>query len=876
MSTKTVSRRINIYINDKELENSFKSLNSELRKERNLLRGMSRGHKDYQTQVQKVKNLSGALQKHRNDLRGVSKGWSTLKSTMVGFTAGGLALNAITWMKNFASEAKQMALEAKGIEFAFKRIEGGAEAMMQIKASTRDLLSDLDIKKAVVNFDNFGISLDESATLMEFLSVRATQTGDSMKYLRDSLVEGLSKESKLRIDNLGISAKDLNAELEKTPDFIQAVANIAKREVAEAGDILDQAANSQTKWNASFENFMLKFGSDFLEGATSQFYKLSAGIANTLVPMKKAGEEMEAQRIEMYLLGNEALNLNTSQERRVELINEMKREYPAYLGHLDAEKTSNEELAIAIGEANEMMVKKIELTIREARVQEFATKAAKGRVAQMDSETNLARELIKLNEEYKLGVDLTTGSLEEQYDKIKTAATDKNITGNQNIFSQMLAGVGQYNAALAVNNLTASDSEKAIGDLFEAHAKYTVRTKRSTESTDAFNSAMEEEIPFIQQLKLELEGLNTNDEGKSSIISLLTPEELEDAKKRLEEWEMNKVEAEDRIYLATLDDHDRALVQEMQKWDDMLALAETYGLETTELKKTADQSIENLEKEHQDKLLKIKKDADKKKAKSDEDALNNKLATLKKEEDAERMLLDSKMFMMSSFANFLGSINAFIGKSGEEMTTFQKSLATAQIAINTAIAVSEAIKNAYAAAAAGGPAAPYLAIGYVAMGLASIFTAMGTAKRILAPANTPEFTPTPIPEYASGTDFHYGGRALVGEEGPEIVDLPRGSKVYNNARSTAMMQMNTPAAISAVRAEAGFNETDQTDSPTFQQSSSTGGGAIDRTDELISAINIVGSKLDKYEREKQNVLSYKQFKKDQARLDDRQNMRDMS
>lgn len=38
------------------------------------------------------------------------------------------------------------------------------------------------------------------------------------------------------------------------------------------------------------------------------------------------------------------------------------------------------------------------------------------------------------------------------------------------------------------------------------------------------------------------------------------------------------------------------------------------------------------------------------------------------------------------------------------------------------------------------------------------------------------------PRHATGTNFHVGGRALVGENGPEIVDLPRGTKVYPNGK----------------------------------------------------------------------------------------------
>ncbi|AHD02953.1 phage tail tape measure protein [Leisingera methylohalidivorans] len=44
-----------------------------------------------------------------------------------------------------------------------------------------------------------------------------------------------------------------------------------------------------------------------------------------------------------------------------------------------------------------------------------------------------------------------------------------------------------------------------------------------------------------------------------------------------------------------------------------------------------------------------------------------------------------------------------------------------------------------------------------------------------------------IPKFARGTNFAPGGRALVGEEGPEIVDLPRGSTVHPYSQSRAML-----------------------------------------------------------------------------------------
>lgn len=197
---------------------------------------------------------------------------------------------------DFAKEARQAAIEAKGVEFAFKRLgDEGENAFLRIKKSTRGLLSDLDIKKALVDFDNFNISLEETDTLFEFLAVRSQQTGKSIEDLQSSLVEGLSKESKLRIDNLGIATADLNAELEKTPNFVQAVANIAKREVAEAGSILDDAANSQAKWNADLENFQLAVGKGFVAKFSNAIYELGSNILRAITPAENMTKQFEDQ-----------------------------------------------------------------------------------------------------------------------------------------------------------------------------------------------------------------------------------------------------------------------------------------------------------------------------------------------------------------------------------------------------------------------------------------------------------------------------------------------------------------------------------------------------------------------------------------------------
>lgn len=50
-----------------------------------------------------------------------------------------------------------------------------------------------------------------------------------------------------------------------------------------------------------------------------------------------------------------------------------------------------------------------------------------------------------------------------------------------------------------------------------------------------------------------------------------------------------------------------------------------------------------------------------------------------------------------------------------------------------------------------------------------------------------------LPSYASGTDFHPGGMAIVGEHGAELVNLPRGSSVTPNNKMGGTININLSA-----------------------------------------------------------------------------------
>ena len=72
----------------------------------------------------------------------------------------------------------------------------------------------------------------------------------------NSIVTGLGRKSKLILDNLGISASELDEEMKKTGDMTLAVGNIIRRQMASAGDYIETAADKAAQANVNLQNKM--------------------------------------------------------------------------------------------------------------------------------------------------------------------------------------------------------------------------------------------------------------------------------------------------------------------------------------------------------------------------------------------------------------------------------------------------------------------------------------------------------------------------------------------------------------------------------------------------------------------------------------------
>jgi hypothetical protein len=136
-------------------------------------------------QDKEYKNLSRSIGNSQVDVGNYGRALGGLKKV---FGALGITF-AITQLVSLGKELINLSQESKGVQFAFEKLGNeGVDAFDRVKAATRGTLSNLDIKRSLVEFDNFNISLAETDTLFEFLAVRATQTGVSVDKLKQSLL----------------------------------------------------------------------------------------------------------------------------------------------------------------------------------------------------------------------------------------------------------------------------------------------------------------------------------------------------------------------------------------------------------------------------------------------------------------------------------------------------------------------------------------------------------------------------------------------------------------------------------------------------------------------------------------------------------------
>ena len=192
-------------------------------------------------------------------MKGGIAGFLGNMGTKVAEFVGGL----ISGMKDLVAEGVNMAAAADGVTRAFEALDR-PDLLDNLRKATKGTVNDLELMKAANMAKDFRIPLEDLGKYLEFAQLKAQQTGQSVEYMTNSIVTGLGRKSVLILDNLGLSAAEINEQMAKTGDFMSAVASIVDKQLAEAGGSYISEADKMAQRTVKLQNAQMKLGETLL------------------------------------------------------------------------------------------------------------------------------------------------------------------------------------------------------------------------------------------------------------------------------------------------------------------------------------------------------------------------------------------------------------------------------------------------------------------------------------------------------------------------------------------------------------------------------------------------------------------------------------
>ena len=198
--------------------------------------------------------------------------------------AAGAIASLRTEMFNSVQQGIELAKQGEGIRLAFERL-GNGQILQGLREATHGTVTDIELMKAAVKFNDFKLPLDQLGTMLAFAQQKAKDTGQSVDYMVESITNGLGRQSKPILDNLGISAKEIEERMKSTGDFTKAVGEIIRDQMKAAGDYVETAADRAAQANVSLQNKMEELGRKFApleEASNSLWTSMKIGILDII------------------------------------------------------------------------------------------------------------------------------------------------------------------------------------------------------------------------------------------------------------------------------------------------------------------------------------------------------------------------------------------------------------------------------------------------------------------------------------------------------------------------------------------------------------------------------------------------------------------
>ena len=198
--------------------------------------------------------------------------------------AAGVAAEFASEIAGCVRQGIELAKQGEGIRNAFERL-GRGDILDGLREATHGTVTDIELMKAAVKFNDFKLPVEELGTMLAFAQQKAKDTGQSIDYMVDSIVTGLGRKSLMILDNLGLSAAEIRSKMAETGDMTKAVGEIIRDQMAKAGDYVETAADRAAQANVSLQNKMEELGRKFAplqEASNNLWTSMKIGIMDVI------------------------------------------------------------------------------------------------------------------------------------------------------------------------------------------------------------------------------------------------------------------------------------------------------------------------------------------------------------------------------------------------------------------------------------------------------------------------------------------------------------------------------------------------------------------------------------------------------------------
>lgn len=219
----------------------------------------------------------------------------------------------------------------------------------------------------------------------------------------------------------------------------------------------------------------------------SELVKAGAtGLAKFFDTTKSGSQVLEGERVALLGVANQVRLTNVGTDERTKLVTKLKDQYPQFLGQIDAEKATNEQLQPILEKINQSYIIRIALQKQQEKLRPLLE-------AQAEAETRLAKQRVSVNQQLALGAEISGVNLSAYKTEAEQIAAVTAALEKQARFSQ---GGGQFSVVVPLN-----EQAKILQSIRDSQIGNTVQANSQKQAQEKVNDALKEQESITEQLK---------------------------------------------------------------------------------------------------------------------------------------------------------------------------------------------------------------------------------------------------------------------------------------------------------------------------------------------------------------------------------------